>query len=115
MIRRQCIGLALAATATAFLAIGEPAQAADARVFFVLEDGTYIRDLGAGRWAEYNAGGGLRRQLKEVARNAEFIEMSTAVPQALSVRLYKNTSTFKLHAPGGAWQRWKAGVWKDVR
>lgn len=94
------------------LILWQPANAQDARQFFVLEDGTSIRSLGGGTWAEYNAGGGLRRQLKEVGRNAEFIELATNIPQSLNVRLHRTTTQYRLNAPGGAWTRWKDGTWR---
>jgi hypothetical protein len=97
------------------LLLWQPANGQDARQLFVLEDGTAIQRLGNGQWAEYNAGGGLRRQLREVTRGPEFIELTTNVPQSLNVRLFRTSSQFKLNAPGGVWTQWKGGVWRAAR
>jgi hypothetical protein len=89
------------------------AQALDPRLLYIMDNGNnrYIKDMGNGRWAEYN-NGKLLRFHKEVGRTDKFVELFTDDPIPTASRLFNSGITWR-GANEVQWRAGSTGGWKD--
>jgi hypothetical protein len=89
------------------------AQIGDPRLLYIIDNGNnrYIKDMGNGRWAEYNKGKLLRFH-KEVGRTDKFVELFTDDPLPTASRLFNSGIVWR--GPNDVqWRPGSTGGWKD--